>query len=153
MEEPVFEMDTKQGPCLPDFLIKAKRKGEVRTWVVEVMGFEQPEYLAGKEVTHKRMEELGPVTLMDWKRFESGLTSAGRKVTEQIRSALTSPRSAVGNPIRTDHRETVAGDAATVKVVGRSAPVYGALGDRETEVDDLLLAVHPDGRASPGPYA
>ena len=86
MEKPVFEMDTSQGPCLPDFLIRAQRKGAERTWVVEVMGFERPDYLAGKEVTHERMEELGPVVLMDGKRFEAGLTSEGRKVTERIRA-------------------------------------------------------------------
>ena len=86
MEKPVFEMDTKQGPCVPDFLIRARREGEERTWVVEVMGFERPDYLAGKEVTHERMEELGPVLLMDGKRFEAGLTSEGQKVTERIRA-------------------------------------------------------------------
>ena len=86
MEKPMFEMDTEQGPCLPDFLIRAQRKGAERTWVVEVMGFDQPDYLAGKEVTHERMEELGPVILMDGKRFEAGLTGEGRKVTERIRA-------------------------------------------------------------------
>ena len=85
MEKPVFELDTKQGPCSPDFLIRARRNGEVRTWVVEVMGFERPDYLAGKEVTHERMQELGPVLLMDGKRFETGLTREGCKVTERIR--------------------------------------------------------------------
>ena len=88
MEKPVFEIDTEQGPCLPDFLIHARRKGEERTWVVEVMGFERPDYLAGKEVTHERMEELGPVLLMDGKRFEAGLTGEGRKVTERIRADM-----------------------------------------------------------------
>ena len=88
MEKPVFDIDTEQGPCLPDFLIKARRNGEVRTWVVEVMGFERPDYLAGKEVTHQRMEELGPVILMDGKRFERDLTGEGRKVTERIRADL-----------------------------------------------------------------
>lgn len=88
MEKPVFEVDTEQGPCLPDFLIHARRNGEVRTWVVEVMGFERPDYLAGKEVTHERMEELGPVILMDGKRFEAGLTEEGRKVTERIRAEM-----------------------------------------------------------------
>ena len=88
MEKPVFEMDTEQGPCLPDFLIHARRKGEVRTWVVEVMGFEWPDYLAGKEVTHERMEELGPVILMDGRKFERGLTDEGRKVTERIRADM-----------------------------------------------------------------
>ena len=88
MEKPVFEKDTKEGPCLPDFLIHARRNGEVRTWVIEVMGFERPAYLAGKEVTHERMEELGPVILMDGRKFERGLTGEGRKVTQRIRGEL-----------------------------------------------------------------
>ena len=53
-----FEMDTEQGPCLPNFLIHARRKGGERTLVVEVMGFDRPDYLAGKEVTYERMESL-----------------------------------------------------------------------------------------------
>ncbi len=88
MEKPVFDIDTEQGPCRPDFLIRARREGEVRTWVVEVMGFERPDYLAGKEVTHERMEELGPVILMDGKRFERDLTAEGRRVTERIRADM-----------------------------------------------------------------
>ena len=60
----------------------------MRTWVIEVMGFERPDYLADKEVTHERMEELGPVVLMDGKRFERDLTGEGRKVTERIRAEM-----------------------------------------------------------------
>ena len=88
MEKPVFEIDTEHGPCRPDFLIHARRRGEERTWVVEVMGFDRPDYLEGKEVTHERMEELGPVILMDGKRFERDLTDEGRKVTERIRADM-----------------------------------------------------------------
>ena len=88
MEKPVFEISTEHGPCLPDFVIRARRNGEVLTWVVEVMGFERPDYLAGKEVTHERMEELGPVILMDGRRFERDLTGKGKKVTERIRADL-----------------------------------------------------------------
>ena len=33
-------------------------------FVVEVMGFERPEYLRGKEVTHPRMEALGTLCTM-----------------------------------------------------------------------------------------
>ena len=88
MEKPVFEIGTEQGPCRPDFLIHSRRNGEVRTWVVEVMGFERPDYLAGKEVTHERMEELGPVILMDGGKFERGLTDEGRKVTQRIRADM-----------------------------------------------------------------
>ena len=86
MEKPMFEMNTEHGPCRPDFLMHARRKGEVGTWMVEVMGFERPDYLAGKEVTHERMEELGPVILMDGKRFERDLSGEGRKVTKRIRA-------------------------------------------------------------------
>ncbi len=32
----------------------------------------------------ERMEKLGPVILMDGKRFEAGLTSEGQKVTKHI---------------------------------------------------------------------
>ena len=81
MEKSAFEISRELGPCLPDFLIKAKRKGKERTWVVEVMGFERSDYLAGKEVTHERMEELGPVILMDGERFEAGLMNEGQQVT------------------------------------------------------------------------
>ena len=88
MEKPVFDIGTEQGPCLPDFLIRAQRNGKARTWVVEVMGFDRPAYLAGKEVTHKRMEELGPVILMDGRKFERGLTDEGRKVTLRIRGDM-----------------------------------------------------------------
>ena len=50
------------------------------------MGFERAGYLASKEITHERMEELGSVILMDGKRFERGLTGEDRKVTEWIRA-------------------------------------------------------------------
>ena len=88
MEKPVFDIDTEQGPCLPDFLIHARRNGEVRSWVVEVMGFDRPAYLAGKEVTHERMQGLGPVILMDGRKFERGLTEQGRKVTQRARADM-----------------------------------------------------------------
>ena len=97
MEKPVFQVSTKKGPCLPDFLFKVRRKDKERTWVVEVIGFERLDYLAGKEVRDERMEELGPVLLIDGKRFEAGLTEVGRKLTGQIRSALNSPSPAAGN--------------------------------------------------------
>ena len=53
--EPVFDIPTSEGPCLPDFLISAKRGGETVRFVIEVMGLERAEYLKGKEVTHPRM--------------------------------------------------------------------------------------------------
>ena len=73
---------------MPDFLIRARRKGEERTYVVEVMGFERADYLSGKEVTHARMEEMGPVILIDGKELQARLTEEGRKVTQRIRADL-----------------------------------------------------------------
>ena len=49
---------------------------------------ERLDYLADKEVTHERVEELGPVILMDGKKFERGLTDEGRKVTERIHAGM-----------------------------------------------------------------
>ena len=88
MEKPVFETDTKQGPCLPDFLIHARRKGEERTWVVEGDGLRAARLPRRQGGHAERMEELGPVILMDGKRFEAGLTSEGQKVTKRIRVEL-----------------------------------------------------------------
>ena len=76
------------GSILHVVCVCINRIGTERTWVVEVTGFDRPDYLAGKEVTHERMEELGPVILMDGKRFEAGLTGEGRKVTKRIRADM-----------------------------------------------------------------
>ncbi len=43
LEKPVFDIETPEGPCLPDFLIRARRGGDELTFVIEVMGFERPE--------------------------------------------------------------------------------------------------------------
>ena len=91
LEKPLFDIETECGPCLPDFLIHATRRGDTLTFVVEVMGFDRPDYLLGKERTHVRMEQLGPLCLMDalaFDRTEGGLTDEGRKVTQQICSEL-----------------------------------------------------------------
>ena len=93
IEKPVFEIGTAKGPCLPDFLIRARRGGDVATFVVEVMGFERPDYLRGKEVTHPRMETLGTLCTMQAGAFDrpgGGLKAEGRKMTETIRAALRS---------------------------------------------------------------
>ena len=42
----------------------------------------------GWKVTHERMEELGPVIIMDGRKFVRGLTSGGREVKDRIRSDL-----------------------------------------------------------------
>ena len=91
MEKPVFDIATAQGPCLPDFLIRARRGANEVIFVIEVMGFERPDYLRGKEVTHPRMETLGTLCTMQASEFDhpgAGLKAEGRKVTETIRSGL-----------------------------------------------------------------
>ena len=93
LEKPVFEIDTPDGPCLPDFLIRARRGEDELTFVVEVMGFERPEYLRGKEVTHPRMETLGTLCTMQAREFDrpsGGVKAEGRRVTDTIRSVLRS---------------------------------------------------------------
>ena len=91
LEKPLFEIETPHGPCLPDFLIRARRGGDELTFVIEVMGFERPEYLRGKEVTHPRMATLGTLCTMQASGFDrspGGVRAEGSKVTETIRRAL-----------------------------------------------------------------
>ena len=89
----MFDIDTELRPCLPDFLIRAGRGDDELTFVVEVMGFERPDYLRGKEVTHPRMETLGPLCTMQASAFDrpgDDVKAEGRKVTDSIRAALRS---------------------------------------------------------------
>ncbi len=91
LEKPVFDIEAPEGPCLPDFLIRARRGGDALTFVIEVMGFERPEYLLGKEVTHPRMETLGVLCTMqasEFGRSPEGVKSEVRKVTRAIREVL-----------------------------------------------------------------
>ena len=93
LEKPVFDIETPHGPCLPDFLIRARRGEDVLTFVIEVMGFERPEYLRGKEATHPRMETLGTLCMMQGSEFDrspEGVRLEGRRVTQTIRRALQS---------------------------------------------------------------
>ena len=52
--KPLFESETSLGPCIPDFVFEAERHGTKLSFPVEVMGFERPDYLQGKEVTQRR---------------------------------------------------------------------------------------------------
>ena len=36
-----FEIETPDGPCIPDFLIRARRDNDEAIFVIEVMGFER----------------------------------------------------------------------------------------------------------------
>ena len=91
LEKPVFEIETPEGPCLPDFLIRARRGGDEAVFVIEVMGFERWEYLQGKEVTHPRMATLGlllPMQAREFGRSPGGVKAEGTKVTQTIKQAL-----------------------------------------------------------------
>lgn len=91
LEKPVFDIETPDGSCLPDFLIRARRGGEELAFVIEIMGFERTEYLRGKEVTHPRMATLGPLHTIRASEFDGspeGVTGEGRKVTAAIRAVL-----------------------------------------------------------------
>ena len=80
LEKPRFRFETAGGPCLPDFLLTVTRPGGrghmpgqsgprradgrcdpggVLRYVIEVMGFDDPEYESGKADMHGRMRTLG----------------------------------------------------------------------------------------------
>ena len=90
LDKPVFETQTARGPCLPDFLLRASAAGgREAVFVIEVMGFERPSYLKGKEVTHPRMAELGTLLLMHGDAFAGGGVGAeGRRITQAIAAEL-----------------------------------------------------------------
>ena len=91
LEKPVFELDTPDGACIPDFIVSARRGADIVQFVIEVMGFERPAYLKGKQVTHPRMARLGHLCLMDATRFGESfhrVRTEGRKVTRSINEVL-----------------------------------------------------------------
>lgn len=91
LEKPVFDIPTPEGPCLPDFLIRASRNGDEAVFVVEVMGFDRPDYLRGKEVTHPRMATLGTLFMIGADAFDGGgdrLRREGIRITGLIRETL-----------------------------------------------------------------
>ena len=49
----------RTAPAIRNFLIRARRGGDELRFVVEVMRFDRPEYLRGKEVTHPWMQTIG----------------------------------------------------------------------------------------------
>jgi len=73
IDKPLFDTLTRDGPCRPDFVIEARSRvtGEMRTLVVEAMGFETQDYAAAKAVTHPRMAHLGQLLTIDRAEAES----------------------------------------------------------------------------------
>ena len=94
LEKPLFETDTQHGPCLPDFVIRARPEGwdgrDSVVFLIEVMGFEDEDYRKRKEETHWAMRELGTLCTMEAGRFDTPewLASEGTDVTDKIRAVL-----------------------------------------------------------------
>lgn len=80
ISKPLFDSMTPNGPCRPDFILEARSRmtGELRTVVVEAMGFDSDEYEAAKAVTHPRMAVLGDLVTLD--RSEMDQDSASTKL-------------------------------------------------------------------------
>ena len=105
LEKPIFQYHVVGGTCLPDFLLTVTRPGEpdgqhpgvsytashkVR-YIIEVMGFDTPEYEDRKKVTHLRMRRIGHVFPMNAQQFDSrylSLKHQREKITRQIRTDL-----------------------------------------------------------------
>ena len=92
LQKPLFPFRVPGGPCLPDVLITAIRPGgrghlpgnpddanrggpyadpDRARYVIEVMGFRDPQYEAAKEETHSRMRRIGRVIRMEGPQFDS----------------------------------------------------------------------------------
>ncbi len=63
IDKPVFDRMTEDGPCRPDFVLEIfdGATGEIRTLIVEAMGYKLPAYLEAKARTHPIMEKIAPV--------------------------------------------------------------------------------------------
>lgn len=64
--KPLFDTMTELGPCRPDFLLEARSTvtGEVRTIVLEALGFDTADYHAAKAITHPRMQRMGELVTL-----------------------------------------------------------------------------------------
>src|SRR3546814_4949903 len=80
IEKPLFDTLTPTGACRPDFILEAcaRRTGEIRRIVVEAMGSSDPDYLASKAVTHPRMMQIAPISLIRSEEHTSELQSLMR---------------------------------------------------------------------------
>ena len=82
--KPLFDSMTSLGPCRPDFVLEARSRvtGEMKTLVVEAMGFDSADYEAAKAVTHPRMKMLGDLVTIDPTEVEQGI--ATRKIMRTL---------------------------------------------------------------------
>ncbi|MDE0047327.1 MAG: hypothetical protein OXU19_15955 [bacterium] len=94
LEKPLFETDTEHGPCLPDFVIRARPEGwegrDSVDFMIEVMGFEDEDYRRRKEETHWAMRSLGTLCTLEAGSFATpqGLAAEGTDVTDRVRAVL-----------------------------------------------------------------
>ncbi len=74
ISKPLFDTMTTLGSCRPDFIVEARARltGEIRTLVVEAMGFDNDDYAAAKAVTHPRMRLLGDLLTINPLEIEAG---------------------------------------------------------------------------------
>ncbi|WP_242121341.1 hypothetical protein [Sphingomonas lacusdianchii] len=84
IDKPLFDTMTPEGPCRPDFVLEARSRvtGEIRSIVVEAMGFDNDDYAASKAVTHPRMRRLGALVTID--RDEAETESAVAKIVSAL---------------------------------------------------------------------
>ena len=112
LQKPLFPLKVAGGSCLPDVLVTVTRPGayghrpgkpdrrrfdgrydnrdQVR-YVIEVMGFDDPEYEKDKEETHSRMRRIGRVIRMEGGQFDSPYNDLERqraRITRQITKDL-----------------------------------------------------------------
>ena len=105
LEKPLFDIETVGGPCRPDFILTVMRPGEPgreparsrhllgdsARYVIEVMGFDDPEYESDKAKTHRRMRNLGRLFRMDAGQFDSRRNDLQRqadRIARYIRNDL-----------------------------------------------------------------
>ena len=83
--KPLFDTMTPDGPCRPDFVIEARSRetGEMRTVIVEAIGFDNDDHAAAKAVTHPRMRRLGELLTI----YPDEV--AGNEAADKLLAALT----------------------------------------------------------------
>ena len=112
LQKPLFQFNAAGSRCLPDVLVTVTRPGgyghrprrprrrpsdgthedrDTVRYVIEVMGFDDPEYEQDKEDTHSRMRWIGHVSRMKGGQFESSYNGVDRqreRITGKIRKNL-----------------------------------------------------------------
>ena len=104
LEKPLTEFRTMLGPCLPDFLVTVAPQGARddaaagrrdgcgwARYIVEVMGFDDPDYEQKKSRTHARMRHIGRLFRMEATEFDSshnGIERQAGRIASDIANDL-----------------------------------------------------------------